>query len=90
MVGAAAAFAELMEDEMRVLGPDRPDTLTTRNNLAHWQGEAGDPAHAATAYAELLEDRIRVLGPNHPHTLAIRDNLATWQQRHEKGTGTTG
>ena len=33
--GAAAAFADLLTDRERVPGPDHPDTLTTRNNLAH-------------------------------------------------------
>jgi hypothetical protein len=26
----------------RVLGPEHPDTLTTRGNLAYWAREAGD------------------------------------------------
>ena len=26
----------------RVLGPEQPDTLTTRGNLAYWTREAGD------------------------------------------------
>jgi hypothetical protein len=25
---------------VRVLGPDHPDTLTTRHHVAHWRGEA--------------------------------------------------
>ncbi|MER5853152.1 tetratricopeptide repeat protein [Streptomyces sp. NPDC002012] len=57
-------------------GPDHTDTLTARNNLAHWRGEAGDAAGAAVAFEELLADRLRVLGPDHPHTLAARGNLA--------------
>ncbi len=44
--GAAAAFAELLPDIQRVLGPEHPTTLTTRNNLAAWRGEAGDPLGA--------------------------------------------
>jgi hypothetical protein len=42
-----AAFAmdsgrwELLNDQIRVLGPDHPDTLATRNNLASWLGESG-------------------------------------------------
>jgi len=38
---------ELLTDLLRVLGPDHPDTLTTRSNLAYWRGQAGDPAGAA-------------------------------------------
>ncbi|GAB2999825.1 FxSxx-COOH system tetratricopeptide repeat protein [Saccharothrix stipae] len=60
-------------------GPDHPDTLTTRNNLARWRGAAGDPAGAAKAFAELLTDRLRVLGPDHPDTLTTRHNLAYWR-----------
>jgi hypothetical protein len=52
-----------LEDRLRILGPDHPDTLITRGNLAYWQGEAGDIAGAATASQELLTDQLRVLGP---------------------------
>ncbi|MEV7395296.1 FxSxx-COOH system tetratricopeptide repeat protein [Streptomyces sp. NPDC091215] len=78
-VGAAAAFAELLDDCMRVLGPDDPDTLTTRHNLARWRGAAGDPVGAAAAFTELLDDHMRVLGPDHPDTLTTRHNLAHWR-----------
>ena len=33
----------------RTLGPEHPDTLTTRLNLARWRGEAGGPAGASDA-----------------------------------------
>ncbi|WP_240677680.1 tetratricopeptide repeat protein [Actinacidiphila soli] len=63
------------------LGPDHPDTLTTRSNLARWRGEAGDAAGAAAAFEDLLADRIRVLGTDHPHTLATQHDLARWRGR---------
>ncbi|MEW2176328.1 tetratricopeptide repeat protein [Streptomyces sp. NPDC005406] len=65
------------------LGPDHPDTLTTRHYLAYWRGEAGDATGAAAAFADLLADRQRVLGPDHPDTLNARANLA--YQRGEAG-----
>ncbi|MFI0813193.1 hypothetical protein [Streptomyces echinatus] len=34
------ATADLLEDRIRILGPDHPDTLTTQNNLAHWRTAA--------------------------------------------------
>ncbi|GAA2286034.1 FxSxx-COOH system tetratricopeptide repeat protein [Glycomyces scopariae] len=77
--GAAAAFAELLTDSLRVLGPDHPDALTTRGNLAGWRGRAGDAAGAATAYEALLTDRLRILGPDHLDTLTNRNNLASWR-----------
>ncbi|THV37757.1 tetratricopeptide repeat protein [Glycomyces buryatensis] len=60
-------------------GPDHPDTLATRNNLAYWRGKAGDAAGAATATEALLQDQVRVLGPDHPDTLTTRNNLAVWR-----------
>jgi hypothetical protein len=37
----------LLPDQLRVLGPDHPDTLTTRHNLAHWRDKASDTSGAA-------------------------------------------
>jgi Tetratricopeptide repeat len=59
-------------------GPEHPDTLTVRANLALWTGEAGDAAGARDQYAELLPISERVLGPEHPHTLVTRNQLARW------------
>ena len=61
-----------------MLGPDHPDTLTTRRNLARWLGEAGQPGQAANQFRDLLTDYLRVLGPDHPDTLTTRGNLAHW------------
>ena len=37
-------YAALLPIYERVLGPDHPETLTIRSNLARWTGEAGsDP-----------------------------------------------
>ncbi|WP_082373159.1 NB-ARC domain-containing protein [Nocardia sp. NRRL S-836] len=62
------------------LGPDHPDTLIIRGDLAYWRGEAGDPAGAAAAFAELLTDQLRVLGSDHPDTLTTRGDLAYWKR----------
>jgi hypothetical protein len=62
----------------RVLGPEHPDTLITRNQLARWTGEAGDAAGARDQLAALLPIRERVLGPEHPYTLVTRNQLARW------------
>ena len=65
----------------RVLGPEHPDTLTDRANLARWTGRAGDPAAARNQYAALLPVVERVLGPEHPDTLTERANLAHWTKK---------
>jgi hypothetical protein len=59
-------------------GPEDPETLTTRADLAHWTGEAGDAAGARDQYAALLPVMERVLGPEHRDTLAARFRLAYW------------
>jgi len=38
--GAAAAFAEVLADCLRVLGPEHPDTLDARRQLAYWTEQA--------------------------------------------------
>ena len=62
-----------------MLGPDHPDTLRTRHDIALWRREAGDRAGAVAAAQELLADRVRVLGPNHPDTLWTRHLIANWR-----------
>jgi hypothetical protein len=69
----------MVADFLRVLGPDHPDTLTVRDNLAYRRGQAGDLAGAAAAFEQLLADRLRVFGPDHPDTLTTGDSLAYWR-----------
>ena len=64
---------------MRVLGPDHPDTLITRHDLARGQADNGDTTGAVAAFRDLLPDMVRVLGPDHPDTLTTRHNLGYWR-----------
>jgi hypothetical protein len=73
-----ARMARVLADRDRILGPDHPDTLTSRSNLAYWTGEAGDAATARDQYAALIPDCERILGPDHPDTLTRRSSLAYW------------
>ena len=59
-------------------GPEHPDTLTARHNLARWTGEAGDAAGTRDQLAALLLVSERDLGAEHPDTLATRHELARW------------
>ena len=61
-----------------MLGPDHPDVLMTRNNLAESLGEEGRLREAMEECQALLADRMRVLGPDHPESLTTRNNLASW------------
>ena len=79
VTAALTEYTHLHHTSHQTLGPDHPDTLTTRHNLARWRGKAGDPAGAIIAFDELLNDCLHLLGPNHPNTLTTRHNLAYWR-----------
>jgi tetratricopeptide (TPR) repeat protein len=72
------ALQQLLVDRRRVLGPDAPDTLTTRSDLARWLGQEGRHEEAIAALRQLLVDRLRVLGADAPDTLTTRFDLAYW------------
>jgi eukaryotic-like serine/threonine-protein kinase len=59
------------------LGPDHPDSLTSRNNLAVAYLNDGRPYDAIPLLEETLPARRLKLGPDHPDTLRSRDNLAS-------------
>ena len=63
-----------LTDIERVLGPDHPDTLASRNNLAYAYESAGDLGQAIPCARRALTDMERVLGPDHPATLTSRNN----------------
>jgi Tetratricopeptide repeat len=78
---AARDLFQLIADAHRndeAYGPEHPDTLAARASLAHWTGQAGDPAAARDQFTVLLPVRERVLGPEHPDTLTARASLARW------------
>jgi hypothetical protein len=60
----------------RVLGPDHPDTLTSRNDLALGHRAVGRIDQAIALDEATLAARERVLGPDHRDTLTSRNNLA--------------
>ena len=81
LLGDSAAQAIVIGERLvaaceRVLGPDHPDTLTSRNNLAAAYRAAGRLDEAITLHEQTLAARERVLGPDHPDTLTSRNNLA--------------
>ncbi|WP_329235276.1 tetratricopeptide repeat protein [Streptomyces canus] len=59
-----------------ILGPDNPDTLSARNNLAVSYSDAGRVQDALDLSERVLADCERVLGDGHPETLSARNNLA--------------
>ena len=69
-------YEQMLAERERVLGPDHPDTLTTRNNLAVAYHSAGRFGEAIELCERVLFERERVLGSDHPDTLITRNNLA--------------
>ena len=68
-----SAAVEVIED---VLGPDHPDTLIARDNLAGAYEDVGRFDEAIELLERVLVGSERVLGPDHPDTLMTRNNLA--------------
>jgi hypothetical protein len=73
----------LVTEAERSLGPNHPDTLTARYQIAYFTGEAGRHYEALALYRALLADQERSLGPDHPNTLTARYQIAYF-------TGVTG
>lgn len=76
----------VLEDRIRILGPDHPDTLKVRDGLAASLNEAGRAQEAIDELRAVLEDRIRVLGPDHPDTVKTRDSLEIWREQAGSST----
>jgi hypothetical protein len=80
LIGAALDYwQELLPTAMRILGPEHPDSLTIRRELAYCQGQSGNPFSAMAALESLLADAVQIIGNSHRETLAIRRDLAWWR-----------
>ncbi|MFD7029222.1 tetratricopeptide repeat protein [Streptomyces sp. NPDC059917] len=69
-------WASVTETAARVLGPDRPDTVVARANLASTYHRLGRHHDALALLEAVHADSERLLGPDHPHTVGVRANLA--------------
>ena len=67
----------LTADLDRLLGPDDPDTIRARNDLARAYRETGRVADAIPLVEQVLAARERLFGADDPRTLASRNNLAS-------------
>ena len=61
-------FRDVLAAQLRVLGPDHPDTLATRHQIAVEMAARGDYAAAETEFRDMLAAKLQVLGPDHPST----------------------
>ncbi|WP_217897113.1 tetratricopeptide repeat protein, partial [Geodermatophilus saharensis] len=87
VAGRVTVAAEEWQRQLAMLersyGPDHPNSLLARNNLATAYGDAGRLQLALPMYERVLPDAERVFGREHLHTLGIRSNLAS--AYHEAG-----
>ena len=77
---AIAIGEPLAEDLGRLLGPDHPDTLNSRNSLAAAYLAAGRVDEAIPLFEQILAVRQRMLGPDDSETLVSQNNLASAYQ----------
>jgi tetratricopeptide (TPR) repeat protein len=67
----------LAADLDRLLGPDDPDTIRARTDLARAYHQTGRVDDAIPLVEQVLAARERLFGADHPGTLASRNNLAS-------------
>ena len=72
---AEEAFRKALAVFEEALGPDHPNTLTSRHNLALAYQSAGHVDEAIALNEATLKQFESKLGPDHPETLRIRNNL---------------
>ncbi|MFJ4519728.1 tetratricopeptide repeat protein [Streptomyces sp. NPDC088810] len=65
-----------LEARDTTLGPEHPDTLTSRSDLVDVLWALGRFEEAEAENRAVLNTQTRVLGPEHPNTLTSRSNLA--------------
>lgn len=66
LTDALPLFEATLAARERILGPDHPDTLTSRNNLATAYQDAGRLTEALLLYETTTAASERILGPDHP------------------------
>jgi hypothetical protein len=67
----------LAADLDHLLGPDDPDTIRARTDLARAYHQTGRVDDAIPLVEQVLAARERLFGADHPGTLASRNNLAS-------------
>ncbi|MBC8107447.1 MAG: serine/threonine protein kinase [Anaerolineae bacterium] len=69
-------LSRALEIDLRQLGPDDPQTLTSRQHFGLVRRHRGDYEQAQAIYQETLERRRRVQGEDHPDTLGSLGDVA--------------
>jgi tetratricopeptide (TPR) repeat protein len=73
---AVRLLRQLHQQRDALLGPDHPDTLAARHDIARYLAEAGRLSEAVALLDRLAFDRQRVMGPRHTATLVTLSSKA--------------
>ncbi|MBK3581953.1 protein kinase, partial [Streptomyces sp. MBT65] len=73
---AHQVYTSVLAARERTMGPDHPDTLRCRHNLAFNLSRLGRLEDSYRMACEVAAARARVLGPGHPDTLVTRYEVA--------------
>ena len=74
---AEELYRSVIEIRSRVLGPEHPETLASRNRLIYALNEEEKHAEAEAEARQVVKLREKILGFEHPDTLLSRYNLAS-------------
>jgi tetratricopeptide (TPR) repeat protein len=77
MPHAIAIGEPLTADLERLLGPEHPDTVRARSDLARAYHQTGRVADAVPLVEQVLTAREQLFGAEHARTLTARNNLAS-------------
>lgn len=77
---AIAIGEPLVKDLGKLAGPDHPETLNARSDLAEAYRAAGRLAEATALHEQVLAAKEQLLGTDHPSTVNSRNNLAAIYQ----------
>ena len=82
---AIPLFEQTLASRERVLGPDHPDTQTSRRNLARAYQDVGRAAEAIPLLERASAGRRRLLRSDHPHAQLSPNGLATGYRDEARG-----
>lgn len=76
LADAEKLYREVWAIQLRTLGPEHPDTLNSKSELADDLFIEGEFRGAEKLQRETLATRLRILGPENPRTLGSQGALA--------------
>ena len=88
-VMALSSFEQTVAELTSMRGPDHPETLRSRAQLARRRHQAGDVRRALRDYQNLLPDLVRALGREKAGTLDVGTPVADHANPHDTRSAIT-